>query len=72
MTKAIHFETSMAELEEIVMQLEKGELTLEESLKQFEKGITLARKCQQVLSEAEQKIELLANSDTKSSETSDD
>ncbi|KTD16793.1 exodeoxyribonuclease VII small subunit [Legionella jordanis] len=66
MTKPIHFEKSMAELEEIVMQLEKGELSLEASLKQFEKGILLARKCQEVLSQAEQKIELLANSDVQS------
>lgn len=72
MTKPIHFEKSMAELEEIVMQLEKGELSLEDSLKQFEKGITLARKCQEVLNQAEQKIELLAMSDAASSEISDD
>ena len=54
MTKAVHFEKSIAELEEIVRQLEKGELSLEDSLKQFEKGITLARKCQDVLTQAEQ------------------
>ena len=59
MTKTIHFEQSMNELESIVLTLEKGELTLEESLKQFEKGITLARNCQVVLQQAEQKIEQL-------------
>lgn len=59
MTKTIHFEQSMDELEAIVLTLEKGELSLEESLKQFEKGITLARKCQNVLEQAEQKIEML-------------
>ena len=62
MTKPIHFEKSMTELEEIVMQLEKGELSLEDSLKQFEKGITLARRCQEVLNHAEQKIDKLASS----------
>ena len=62
MTKAVHFEKSIAELEEIVRQLEKGELSLEDSLKQFEKGITLARKCQDVLTQAEQKIEILSAS----------
>ena len=62
MTKPIHFENSITELQEIVMQLEKGELSLEDSLKQFEKGITLARKCQDVLNQAEQKIEILAAS----------
>lgn len=60
MTKTIHFEKSIAELESIVMQLEKGELSLEDSLKQFEKGITLARKCEETLNKAEQKIELLS------------
>lgn len=59
MTKSIHFEQSVTELEEIVRQLEKGELTLEDSLKQFEKGIGLARRCQDVLNQAEQKVEAL-------------
>lgn len=60
MTKTIHFEKSISELESIVMQLEKGELSLEDSLKQFEKGITLARKCEETLNKAEQKIEMLS------------
>lgn len=59
MSKDIHFEESIGKLEEIVRQLEKGELTLEDSLKQFEKGISLARHCQEVLQQAEQKIETL-------------
>ena len=62
MTKPIHFEKSISELQDIVMQLEKGELSLDNSLKQFEKGITLARGCQDVLNQAEQKIEILAAS----------
>ena len=61
MTKPVHFEKSIAELETIVMQLEKGELSLDESLKQFEKGISLARKCEETLTQAEQKIELLSS-----------
>jgi exodeoxyribonuclease VII small subunit len=68
MTKSIPFEKSMLELEEIVMQLEKGELSLEDSLKQFEKGITLARKCQDVLNRAEQKVEMLAASSIENNE----
>lgn len=72
MSKPIHLEKSMAELQEIVMQLEKGDLSLEDSLKQFEKGITLARKCQDVLNQAEQKIEMLADTNSKSGETSND
>ncbi|MBA2709497.1 MAG: exodeoxyribonuclease VII small subunit [Tatlockia sp.] len=72
MTKPIHFEKSMTELEEIVMQLEKGELSLEDSLKQFEKGITLARSCQEVLNHAEQKIEKLVASSSESGEALND
>lgn len=60
MSKPIHFEKSIAELQDIVTQLEKGELSLESSLKQFEKGITIARKCQDILSQAEQKVEILS------------
>ncbi len=60
MTKPIHFEKSMAELQAIVLQLEKGELPLEDSLKQFEQGITIARQCQAILNQAEQKIEMLS------------
>lgn len=66
MSKVIHFEQSITELEDIVKQLEKGELTLEDSLKQFEKGIGLARKCQEVLNQAEQKIEVLTAAQTTS------
>lgn len=60
MSKPIHFESSIAELETIVGQLEKGELPLEDSLRQFEKGINLAQKCQKILTQAEQKIETLS------------
>lgn len=60
MAKPIHFEKSIAELQDIVAQLEKGELSLENSLKQFEKGISIARKCQEILHDAEQKIEILS------------
>lgn len=68
MSQDIRFEESIEKLEEIVRQLEKGELTLEDSLKQFEKGINLARRCQDVLQQAEQKIETLtaAQSNTES------
>ena len=59
MSNDIHFEKSIGELEEIVRQLEKGELSLEDSLQQFEKGIGLARQCQTLLQKVEQKIEML-------------
>lgn len=54
-----NFEKDLGKLEQIVQNLEKGELTLEEALKQFEEGIRLARQCEKALSEAERKIEIL-------------
>ncbi len=72
MTKPIHFEKSLGELEEIVALLEKGELPLEEALKYYEKGIGLTRKCQELLSKAEQKIEMLASTSTQKCLPSDD
>ncbi len=55
-SKKIHFEKSLSELEAIVEQLESNEISLEESLKQFEKGIKLTRECQKALDEAEQRV----------------
>ena len=55
----IDFEKALAELEQLVETMEKGDLTLEESLKQFERGVTLTRACQKALSEAEQKVRIL-------------
>lgn len=54
------FEASLAELEAIVARLEQGELPLEESLRQFERGVALTRVCQKALGEAERKIRVLA------------
>jgi exodeoxyribonuclease VII small subunit len=53
------FETSLARLDEIVQELEKGELPLEQSLKLFEEGVKLARICSVRLEEAERKVEIL-------------
>ena len=53
------FERSLAELEAIVEKLEQGELSLEDSLKQFERGVQLTRACQVALKDAEQKVEIL-------------
>ena len=44
----------------LVETLERGELSLEESLKTFERGVELTRTCQQALQEAEQKVEILS------------
>ena len=53
------FETSLAELEQIVGRLEGGDLPLEESLELFEKGIKLSRECRERLTNAERRIEIL-------------
>lgn len=57
--KAKDFASKMAELEQLVAQLEAGDLSLEESLKAFEGGIRLIRDCQTRLSSAEQKVSQL-------------
>jgi exodeoxyribonuclease VII small subunit len=54
------FEASLAELESIVQRLEHGELPLDESLRQFERGVALTRSCQKALRQAEQKIRVLS------------
>ena len=53
------FEKSLQELEQLVEAMERGDLTLEESLKRFERGIALTRACQQALAKAEQKVQIL-------------
>ena len=53
------FESALAELETIVDALEKGDLTLEQSLAKFERGITLSRYCHDRLTAAEKRVELL-------------
>jgi exodeoxyribonuclease VII small subunit len=53
------FEAALARLEEIVTELESGELGLEQSLKLFEEGVKLARICNARLEEAERKVEVL-------------
>ena len=53
------FESALEELEEVVDRLESGELSLEDSLTAFEKGVGLVRFCNQKLNEVEKKIEML-------------
>ncbi|WP_428605784.1 exodeoxyribonuclease VII small subunit [Sedimenticola sp.] len=55
------FEQALSELESLVETLEQGDLSLEESLKSFERGVALTRTCQQALKEAEQKIQILTD-----------
>jgi len=54
-----NFESALEELEQVVEQLESGELSLEDSLSAFEKGVGLVRFCNQKLNEVEKKIEML-------------
>jgi exodeoxyribonuclease VII small subunit len=57
-----NFESALEQLQSAVKKLESGELSLEDSLKQFEEGIKLTRLCQQHLSTAEQRVEILMKS----------
>ena len=58
-TKTKSFESSLESLEQIVRQLEEGDLPLEKSLELFEQGIRLSRECQERLGQAERRIEVL-------------
>jgi exodeoxyribonuclease VII small subunit len=57
------FEKSLAELEALVERMESGEMALEESMKQFERGIQLARACQAALKQAELRVQKLTQKD---------
>jgi exodeoxyribonuclease VII small subunit len=57
------FEQALAELEAIVDQLERGDLSLEDALQSFERGVALTGVCQRALSQAEQRVEMLTGKD---------
>ena len=57
------FESALEELEQLVEKLEAGELTLEDSLAAFERGVTLTRHCQQALEAAQLKVQTLTQGD---------
>lgn len=63
MTKAksskIDFEKTLAELEQLVDEMESGELSLDQSLTKFEKGVALTKSCQQALKDAELRVNIL-------------
>ena len=63
MSKEMKFETALGKLEEIVKQLEEGDLSLDDSLKMFEEGVKLSRVCSTKLAAAERRIEILMKSD---------
>lgn len=62
------FEENLAALEQIVAQLEKGDVPLEEALKQFEVGVKLSQELQQTLQTAEQSLAKIVNADGTTSD----
>ena len=58
-SKLPDLETSLTEITQLVEKMEHNELTLEQSLHSFERGITLIKHCQSVLQQAEQKVQIL-------------
>jgi exodeoxyribonuclease VII small subunit len=65
----LKFEDCLVRLEQIVAALEAGNLPLEESLKVFEEGVGLARRCTKYLDDAERRIEILAKDETGATTT---
>ena len=61
------FEEALKELEALVEQLESGDLNLDQSLKQFQRGVELTRHCQTVLEQAQQTVEQLLDRDDEGS-----
>jgi len=59
----LKFEQALQELEQVVEALEQGELSLDDALQQFARGVELSRSCQSVLEQAEQRVEQLLNPD---------
>ena len=64
-TNVINFEKTFTELEKLVKKMEGGDLSLEESLKYFERGMLLTKNCQQALNKAEQKVRRLLEKNNK-------
>ncbi len=62
---ALNFETALAELEGLVQRMERGELALEDSLKEFERGVQLTRICQDMLKTAEQRVRVFSADGTE-------
>lgn len=58
-----HFEQSLDELEQLVARMEQGELSLEESLSAYERGVSLYRSCRSALEQAELRVRLLSDPD---------
>ena len=63
--KSVNLEKALTELEKLVEEMEQGNLSLEESLKRFEKGIALTSECQEALQKAELKVQELIEKNGK-------
>ena len=63
MSNKFDFNKGLAELELIINKMESGDLSLEDSLKYFEKGVKLHRKCHSALTDAEQRVNILSEED---------
>ena len=63
--KSVNLEKALGELEKLVEEMEQGNLSLDESLKRFEKGIALTSECQQALQNAELKVQELIEKNGK-------
>lgn len=63
--KSFSFESSMERLEKIVKGLESGDLSLEESIAAFEKGVGLFKQCRDYLEQAKQRVEVLLEADAE-------
>lgn len=63
--KGVDFERALDELEKLVARMEEGDLSLEESLKLYERGIELSKACQKALEAAEKRIRILSAQDGK-------
>jgi len=62
---SFQFEPALQELESMVLKMEQGQLSLEQSLSYFEKGIAITRQCQTALKQAEQKVAILLKKNNK-------
>lgn len=63
------FEETLERLQDLVRELEGGDCSLEDSIKKFEEGMALAKSCQERLTQAEQKIEILLKADKSGIQT---
>lgn len=59
-SESVDFETALKELEQLVAAMEQGEMSLEDALKAFERGVELTRHCRDTLKQAEQRVFMLS------------